>query len=160
MHNEHIKINTVQSQQVESKSNCAASLLLWLSWGHSLAYYLGVEISKIFWKKVIHRLVEGKIEANCSWKYKTWRWGKKNHVLMVPVWIQTSHQPSYMKSVQAILSHLSKAVEMEWTRFISATSEKCKMISGMVLSDMVISRRLNLQTLSPEGHVKQWLLSD
>lgn len=38
------------------------------------------------------------------------------------------------ESVWSTLSPLGTAVEMEWTRFISATWEKCKVISGMVLS--------------------------
>lgn len=142
--------------------NCGIPLLLLLSWerGHSQAYYSGVEISKGYSKQCYHRLIWKKIKANVHGNIKPGGEKKKNlHVLMPPYWTRLHISP-LLWNQWSMLSPLGKAVEMEWTRFISAPSEKCKVISGMVLSGMVISGRLDLQTLTTEGHVRQWPISD
>lgn len=151
MHNEHIKINTVWSQQVESKCikhNCGTPLLLPLSWekGHS--------------QNPSHIWVCGEMKANVHGNIKPGGGGGGNlHVLMASYWTRF-HLSPLLWNQWSILSLLGKAVEMEWTRFISAPSEKCKVISGVVLSGMVISGSLDLQTLTREGHVRQWPISD
>lgn len=178
MHNEHIKINTVWSQQVESKCikhNCGTPLLLPLSWekGHSQNHSHKwvcdnlVSIPCLLLESWNQQGIEtrssqthlGGNEGQCSWKYKTWRWGGKNlHILMASYW-NRFHISPLLWNQWSFLSLLGKAAEMEWTRFISAPSEKCKVICGVVLSGMVISGSLDLQTLTREGHVRQWPIS-